>query len=344
MRRKYRWPSILAGIILGSLVTCSIAGAADEALLLTVRPAMPGGTTSATLGIENVADIEAFSLELSFASGSSLALQQTGWFSRNAFFPSSPFGVVPQVDLNDVHVATAGQKIYISGFKPTGSSGSIGVINFQVNSSAVQGDGQVLALTGQFYSRAGQIVKSFAPVSITFMTGSYPKIGVSPSSKSFGYNPGAGYTSAPQTFTISNTGSANLVIGTITKGGANAGEFIKQNDLCSSTTVAPSGSCAFEIVFSSASTGAKYSTISIPSNDPDLATIALRATDTQQAAIPGDIDGDGTVTLSDAILILKMLAGKSIGQQSWTNADINNDNKIGLSEAIYILQKVGGLR
>lgn len=325
-------------------MTFSLAAAADEALLLTVRPAMPGSTTLATLGMENVADVEAFSLELSFASGSSLSLPQTGWFTRNDFFPATPFGSAPQVDLNDIHVATAGQKIYISGFKPTGISGRIGVVNFQVNSSAVPGDGQVLALTGQFYSRAEQIVKFFAPVSITFMAGNYPKIAVSPSSKSFGYNSGS--ASVPQTFIVSNTGSANLILGTITKSGIHADEFVKQNDNCTGATVTPTGSCTFQIVFTPppASSDPKYATVTIPSNDPDTATIALRATDTEQVYVPGDIDEDGNVTLADAILVMKILAGKSVEQQVWTNTDINSDSAIGLPEVIYILQRVAGMR
>lgn len=49
------------------------------------------------------------------------------------------------------------------------------------------------------------------------------------------------------------------------------------------------------------------------------------------------------VTLADAILALKVLAGIA-PYHSIEITDVNNDDKIGLEEVIYILQKVSGLR
>lgn len=60
-------------------------------------------------------------------------------------------------------------------------------------------------------------------------------------------------------------------------------------------------------------------------------------------AVPGDVNGDGFVTLTDAIIALKV----SIGQgPAWVNkgADVNGDGKIGMAEVVYILQKAAGLR
>jgi hypothetical protein len=59
----------------------------------------------------------------------------------------------------------------------------------------------------------------------------------------------------------------------------------------------------------------------------------------------GDVNNDGKIDLTDAILSLWILskmdtAGKIIA----IAADANNDNKIGLAEVIYILQRVAGLR
>jgi hypothetical protein len=60
-------------------------------------------------------------------------------------------------------------------------------------------------------------------------------------------------------------------------------------------------------------------------------------------AVPGDVNGDGFVTLSDAIIGLKGLIGQG---PAWVNkaADVNGDGKVGMAEAVYILQKAAELR
>lgn len=58
----------------------------------------------------------------------------------------------------------------------------------------------------------------------------------------------------------------------------------------------------------------------------------------------GDIDGDGDVDLTDAILALQVMAGIEVSSPVYTEANVNGDNKIGLAEVIYIIQKVSGLR
>ena len=100
-------------------------------------------------------------------------------------------------------------------------------------------------------------------------TGTVPGSGVSPSSYNFG-NIVVGSSSGAQTFTVSNTGTANLVIGTITLTGTNPTQFSKQNDNCSGQTVAPSGSCTVQAVFSPTSAGGMNASLSIPSNAPTV--------------------------------------------------------------------------
>lgn len=55
-----------------------------------------------------------------------------------------------------------------------------------------------------------------------------------------------------------------------------------------------------------------------------------------------DINGDGQVDLTDAILCLQVLSGLAPDGIRLT-ADVNGDGKIGMAEAIYSLQKVAGL-
>ena len=59
--------------------------------------------------------------------------------------------------------------------------------------------------------------------------------------------------------------------------------------------------------------------------------------------ITGDINDDGNVNLTDAILALQMLAGLETTSTIYKQSDGNGDGKIGLQEAIYILQKVSEL-
>jgi len=58
---------------------------------------------------------------------------------------------------------------------------------------------------------------------------------------------------------------------------------------------------------------------------------------------PGDVNGLGSVELTDAIAALQVLAGLSPPNVK-VGADVNGNNKIGLEEVIFILQKVAGLR
>jgi hypothetical protein len=65
---------------------------------------------------------------------------------------------------------------------------------------------------------------------------------------------------------------------------------------------------------------------------------------TANFVIKGDINGDGTVNLADAILVLQLMSRGSPGGTIENVADTNSDGKLGVADAIYILQKVSGLR
>jgi hypothetical protein len=98
-----------------------------------------------------------------------------------------------------------------------------------------------------------------------------PDISVTPASVEFGNIPVR--SSASSVVTVSNQGTIDLVIGTLTLAGIDASEFSIQNDNCSGHALAPSYSCSVEIVFSPISTGSKSATLGIPSNDPDTPTM-----------------------------------------------------------------------
>jgi len=100
-----------------------------------------------------------------------------------------------------------------------------------------------------------------------------PSFSISPATKDFG-DIAVGVTSEPQTFTITNNGTAVLTIGNITLSGANESEFtlIVPEVL----NIAPEGTLEFTVSFSPVSTGAKTASLSITHNaGGSPATVAL---------------------------------------------------------------------
>jgi hypothetical protein len=106
-------------------------------------------------------------------------------------------------------------------------------------------------------------------------------IWVIPASNDFG-SVKIGSLSSPQTFTISNAGTAGLVIDNIgiTRDDIEVcqaigcpvidpASFILQNDTCSGSTLASSDTCTVQVIFRPTSEGPKVAALTIPSNDPD---------------------------------------------------------------------------
>ena len=119
-----------------------------------------------------------------------------------------------------------------------------------------------------------------------------PDISVSPTMINFG-SVATGSSSSAQTVTINNDGTDNgLSIGTITIGGTNAAEFSKQNDNASGQTIVPGGSATLEVVFSPSSAGDKTATLSIPSDDPDEATVTVSLSGNSPSPSPPPDDGE----------------------------------------------------
>jgi hypothetical protein len=191
--------------------------------------------------------------------------------------------------------------------------------------------------------------------SITDTTGINAQLGIGVAiyypggQKSFG-NVLLGSATDYRNFTINNYGTADLVIGTVSLSGTNSAEFSIAYDTCSGKTIQPLGYCTFRLNFSPGSAGVKNAVINIPSNDLNIPTLLISATGTgfSMSVLKGDMNGDGVVTMADAIIALQTMAGmRSQGLTSdypTSGADVNGDGKVGMPEVIYILQKVAGMR
>lgn len=128
-----------------------------------------------------------------------------------------------------------------------------------------------------------------------------PALSFSPASWDFG-SVLSGGTSPSQSFTITNTGTGNLVIGTISISGTNPSDFTKLTDTCSSQTLAPSGSCAVGVEFTPHSSGTKSASLTVPANYPALSNAALSGTalTSYTLTVSKGGTGSGSVTSSPA--------------------------------------------
>jgi len=60
--------------------------------------------------------------------------------------------------------------------------------------------------------------------------------------------------------------------------------------------------------------------------------------------MPGDINADDKIDLSDAILALQVISKMPMSEVVHSEADLDNDMRIGLVEVLYILQRITGIR
>jgi hypothetical protein len=131
-----------------------------------------------------------------------------------------------------------------------------------------------------------------------------PQISVSSPSLDFGsVNVG---NSSSQTLTISNSGSAGLIIQRLTIGGANLIDFVTQNDHCTGTTLPPSQNCTVEITFSPHFTGSQSATLSISSNDPN--------TPTQTVSLSGSSSGFSVSSSGSSCFISSLADSSGLGK------------------------------
>lgn len=92
-----------------------------------------------------------------------------------------------------------------------------------------------------------------------------PGVSLNPSSLSFGSRTVG--TSAPmQRSIVTNSGTAPLIVGAVTRTGTGAAQFSIQADTCSSQTLAPGGTCLLDAVFAPTAEGSFTAALSIPSN------------------------------------------------------------------------------
>lgn len=105
-------------------------------------------------------------------------------------------------------------------------------------------------------------------------------------------------TTADRSLAVTNTGSADLVIGALS---GLAAPFSIVGDTCSNRTIAASGSCSVTIRFAPTAAAFASDDLELPSNDPDepTATVSVDGTGTEPGGTADDFDplsGSGNVS------------------------------------------------
>ncbi len=103
-------------------------------------------------------------------------------------------------------------------------------------------------------------------------------------------------SSANQTVTVTNTGTASLLIGAVGSTNGLASPFSKTNDTCSNQTIAPSASCTITVAFAPSAAGTFTDSFNIPSNDAAKSTVTM------------NVSGTGTSTATPAVSVTDSVA------------------------------------
>ena len=138
--------------------------------------------------------------------------------------------------------------------------------------------------------------------------------------------------SSDQTVTVTNAGTANLVIGTVASANPLAAPFSIPGgtDTCSGQTLAPSASCTITVRFSPTATGAANDTFNIPSNDPDEnpVTISVAGTGISPTPVPDIAVNDSVAPPADLQIPFGNVTVGTSSDQTVTVSNAGNDNLV----------------
>ena len=195
-----------------------------------------------------------------------------------------------------------------SGIAPMGAGTHLVEASYPGDSNYSSSVSGTTALTGTVAAPV-----TFSPTSLTF----------SPQN--------VGVTSAPQTVTVTNSGTANLTFSPTTIGGTNASDFGKSADTCSGATVTPTKTCTVSVTFTPSATGSLSASLNFTDNaSSSPQTVGL--TGTGAAPVPavapptlafgnqilGTTSGSQPVTLSNpgnaALTITRIATSANFGE------------------------------
>lgn len=177
---------------------------------------------------------------------------------------------------------------------------------------------------------------------ISFDYGNCGAARFSPTSYDFG-DQIAGTTSAPITFTLTNTGTVAFAVGELTV----SSQFTITNDLCSYQTIAASSTCTFRVAFAPTTAGAKSGMAIIPSdndNTPDVVSLTGNGTGLQSGPTfvvnsNADTNDGGCYILAGGCTLREALLAASAGNTITFDASLSGGT-ISLSSTLTLVQDV----
>ncbi len=198
---------------------------------------------------------------------------------------------------------TGATSVSFNGTAATFTVVSSSEISTTVPSGATTGNVQVVTPSGTLTSNV--------PFQV-LPQGTAPLVSLSAPGLSFGSQP-LSTTSAGQMETVTNNGTGNLTISTVTIGGTNASDFAKSSDTCSGGTVTPNGTCAVSVTFTPSATGSRSGSLNFTDNAsnspqkvalsgtgiqpvPAVSTGSASAITSNSATLGGSVNANGADT------------------------------------------------
>ena len=157
----------------------------------------------------------------------------------------------------------------------------------------------------------------------------------------FGLVAVSGSTNA-NTFTITNTGDADLNLAGVTIGGAHATDFTLTTD-AAATVTSGGGTTTFVVTFDPSVVGVRTATISIANDDADENpyNFSLQGTGIDK----GDVDENGDINVLDVRLCLQIARGTITGTAvQRRQADIDGDGDVDLDDVRILAEYIVGIR
>lgn len=242
--------------------------------------------------------------------------------SNNVVFTATPVGAMsaPQV----ISVSnTGGAALAINTLSFAGADSSSFGLSSDTCSNATLASNAACSFTLKFAPSGAHGTKSaslsigsndaHSPTTLTLVGQATAPI-ISTSSTSLTLDPTLiGQTSAAQALTVTNTGDAPLLIGTLVTDGANAAEFVVSEN-CSGRSLDPNTTCVIDVTEKPASTGAKSATLTINSNSSTQTKLAVALNGSgitptpAPSPTPSPAPGGGAIDLISLIVLLGALS------------------------------------
>ena len=135
-------------------------------------------------------------------------------------------------------------------------------------------------------------------------------------------------TSATQTVTVKNTGTANLLIAAVASANPLAAPFSVKSDTCSNQTVAPAATCSIALTFAPGAAGSFSDSFSIPSNDAAKSTVTVNVSGSGTTVPVPAISVTDSVTPNNDLLVpfgsvaIASSATQTVSVKNMGNADL----------------------